>query len=220
MPEKLSATNLLDPAVVARLMAQPLMSRFPMEGTISGHHRSPHRGSSVEFAEYRQYLPGDDLSTIDWKVYARSDRYYVKKYEEETNLQATPLVVGGVLYSVAGSRRSVVALDAATGELLWVHREDEGARARASGGSGPRGSAAELLGPSGGGGDLGHGPVAGLGRPVGSAPPGAGRDGEDSRQQHREQGAGRIPGRFEAHFGASSVTGGKGPRVDRDKAGA
>ena len=56
------------------------------KGFLSGLHRSPFKGFSVEFAEYRQYIPGDDLATIDWKVYARSDRYYVKKFEEETNL--------------------------------------------------------------------------------------------------------------------------------------
>ena len=56
-------------------------------GFLSGLHRSPYKGFSVEFAEYRQYLPGDDLSTLDWKVYARSDRHYVKKFEEETNLE-------------------------------------------------------------------------------------------------------------------------------------
>jgi uncharacterized protein (DUF58 family) len=63
-----------------------LRARTIVEGFLSGLHRSPYKGFSVEFAEYRQYLPGDDLSTIDWKVYARSDRFYVKKYEEETNV--------------------------------------------------------------------------------------------------------------------------------------
>ena len=76
----------LDPAVIARLGTLELKARTIVEGFLSGLHRSPFRGFSVEFAEYRQYLPGDDLSSIDWKVYARSDRYYVKKYEEETNL--------------------------------------------------------------------------------------------------------------------------------------
>lgn len=76
----------LDPAVIARLGTLELRARTIVEGFLSGLHRSPFKGFSVEFAEYRQYLPGDDLSTIDWKVYARSDRYYVKKYEEETNL--------------------------------------------------------------------------------------------------------------------------------------
>jgi uncharacterized protein (DUF58 family) len=76
----------LDPAVVARLGTLELKARTIVEGFLSGLHRSPFKGFSVEFAEYRQYIPGDALSTIDWKVYARSDRYYVKKYEEETTL--------------------------------------------------------------------------------------------------------------------------------------
>src|SRR5687767_7661397 len=76
----------LDPAVIARLGTLELKARTIVEGFLSGLHRSPFKGFSVEFAEYRQYLPGDDLSSIDWKVYARSDRYYVKKFEHETNL--------------------------------------------------------------------------------------------------------------------------------------
>ena len=78
--------TLLDPAVIARLGTLELKARTIVEGFLSGLHRSPFKGFSVEFAEYRQYMPGDDLSTIDWKVFARSDRYYVKKFEEETNL--------------------------------------------------------------------------------------------------------------------------------------
>jgi uncharacterized protein (DUF58 family) len=77
----------LDPAVIARLGTIELKARTVIEGFLSGLHRSPYKGFSVEFAEYRQYMPGDDLSTLDWKVYARSDRHYVKKYEEETNLE-------------------------------------------------------------------------------------------------------------------------------------
>ncbi len=76
----------LDPAVLARLGTLELKARTIVEGFISGLHRSPFKGFSVEFAEYRQYMPGDDLATIDWKVYARSDRHYIKKFEEETNL--------------------------------------------------------------------------------------------------------------------------------------
>ena len=76
----------LDPAVIARLGTLELKARTIVEGFLSGLHRSPFKGFSVEFAEYRQYIAGDDLSSIDWKVYARSDRYYVKKFEEETNL--------------------------------------------------------------------------------------------------------------------------------------
>jgi uncharacterized protein (DUF58 family) len=76
----------LDPAVIARLGSLELRARTIVEGFLSGLHRSPLKGFSVEFAEYRQYFPGDDLSTIDWKVFARTDRHVVKKFEEETNL--------------------------------------------------------------------------------------------------------------------------------------
>ncbi|MBI4266149.1 MAG: DUF58 domain-containing protein [Acidobacteria bacterium] len=76
----------LDPTILARLATLELKARTVVEGFLSGLHRSPFKGFSVEFAEYRQYMPGDDLSSIDWKVYARSDRYYVKKFEEETNV--------------------------------------------------------------------------------------------------------------------------------------
>jgi uncharacterized protein (DUF58 family) len=90
----------LDPAVIARLATMELKARTVVEGFLSGLHRSPYRGFSVEFAEYRQYLPGDDLSTLDWKVYARSDRHYVKKYEEDTNVDCHLLldVSGSMAY--------------------------------------------------------------------------------------------------------------------------
>lgn len=93
----------LDPAVLARLGTLELKARTVVEGFLAGLHRSPFKGFSVEFAEYRQYMTGDDLSTIDWKVYARSDRYYVKKFEEETNLECRLLldVSGSMAY---GSR--------------------------------------------------------------------------------------------------------------------
>jgi uncharacterized protein (DUF58 family) len=81
-----SELRFLDPAVLARLGTLELKARAIVEGLLSGLHRSPFKGFSVEFAEYRQYLPGDDLSAIDWKVYARTDRHYVKKFEEETNV--------------------------------------------------------------------------------------------------------------------------------------
>ena len=80
------AARYLDPAIVARLGTIDLKVRAIVEGFLTGLHRSPYKGFSVEFAEYRQYLPGDDLGTLDWKIYARSDRYFVKKFEEETNL--------------------------------------------------------------------------------------------------------------------------------------
>ena len=99
MPMKASGGELrfLDPSLIARIGSMELRARTVVEGFLAGLHRSPFKGFSVEFAEYRQYLPGDDLSTIDWKVYARSDRYYVKKFEEETNVECH------VLLDVSGS---------------------------------------------------------------------------------------------------------------------
>jgi uncharacterized protein (DUF58 family) len=85
-------TRFLDPALLARLGSMELKARTVVEGFVAGLHRSPYRGFSVEFAEYRQYMPGDDLSTLDWKVFARSDRHYVKRFEEETNLECHLLV--------------------------------------------------------------------------------------------------------------------------------
>ena len=79
--------SFLDPAVLARLAAVPLVARRPMVGSVSGRHASPHRGSSVEFAEYRKYVPGDDLRRLDWRAFGRSDRHYVKEYEADTNLR-------------------------------------------------------------------------------------------------------------------------------------
>jgi uncharacterized protein (DUF58 family) len=77
----------LDSKVLSRLAAVPLFARRPMQGNISGRHPSPHRGSSVEFAEYRKYVPGDDLRRLDWRAYGRSDRFYVKEFEADTNLR-------------------------------------------------------------------------------------------------------------------------------------
>ena len=82
----------LDPKVIARLGALPLTSRRPMLGTVSGKHTSPHRGSSVEFAEYRKYVPGDDLRRLDWRAYGRTDRFYVKEFEADTNLRMVLVV--------------------------------------------------------------------------------------------------------------------------------
>ncbi len=73
--------------MLSRLAGIPLLARKPMVGGVSGRHASPHRGSSVEFAEYRKYVPGDDLRRLDWRAFGRSDRFYVKEYEADTNLR-------------------------------------------------------------------------------------------------------------------------------------
>ena len=78
----------IDNAMLSRLAALPIETRVPMLGNVVGKHRSPHRGSSVEFAEYRKYVPGDDTRRLDWKAFARSDRFYIKEFEADTNLRA------------------------------------------------------------------------------------------------------------------------------------
>ena len=76
----------LDPHILDKITRLEFRARQIVEGFISGRHRSPYRGFSVEFADYRQYAPGDDMKHIDWKAWGRADRYFVKQYEEETNL--------------------------------------------------------------------------------------------------------------------------------------
>ena len=78
-----------DPEVLASVAGLMLRARRVVEGSISGLHRSPFHGFNVEFAEYREYSPGDDLRRLDWRVFGRSDRYFIKQYEEESNLRAT-----------------------------------------------------------------------------------------------------------------------------------
>ena len=85
--EESSNRDFLDPKGLARLARLPLKARFPMLGNVSGRHRSPHCGSSLEFAEYRKYVPGDDTRRLDWRAYARSDRFYIKEFEADTNLR-------------------------------------------------------------------------------------------------------------------------------------
>lgn len=89
-----NSRSFLEPAVVARLASVPLFARRPMHGNVSGRHASPHRGASVEFAEYRKYVPGDDLRRLDWRAYGRSDRHYVKEFDADTNLRLHVVVDG------------------------------------------------------------------------------------------------------------------------------
>ena len=79
----------LDPKILARILPLGLRAQKVVEGSISGLHRSPLHGVSVEFADYREYTPGDDLKRIDWRAYARSNKFQIKRYEEESNLRAT-----------------------------------------------------------------------------------------------------------------------------------
>ena len=93
MPEAITDyRKYLDPKTLAKIGALDLRARMVVEGFISGMHRSPYKGFSIEFAEHREYVQGDDIRHIDWKVFGRTDKYYLKQYEEETNLQLVLMV--------------------------------------------------------------------------------------------------------------------------------
>lgn len=81
-----SSPKFLDPQTLAKLQGLELRARLIVEGYVSGVHRSPYHGFSIEFAEHREYVQGDDLRYVDWKVFGKTDKYYLKQYEEETNL--------------------------------------------------------------------------------------------------------------------------------------
>lgn len=83
----LSSASLIDPQALMTIRSLELRARAVVEGFWNGLHRSPYHGFSVEFTEYRQYTPGDDPRYLDWRVFARSDRYFIKKYEDETNVR-------------------------------------------------------------------------------------------------------------------------------------
>jgi uncharacterized protein (DUF58 family) len=82
-----SYRTFLDPTVIAKLSSISLKARYIVEGTIAGLHKSPYHGFSVEFSEHREYVEGDEIRHIDWKLYGKSDKYYVKQFEEESNLR-------------------------------------------------------------------------------------------------------------------------------------
>jgi uncharacterized protein (DUF58 family) len=90
MPD--TAVNYLDPKILATVRNLELRARLVVEGYLSGMHRSPHHGFAVEFAQHREYVPGDDIKHIDWKVYGRTERFYLKQYEQDTNLVCWLLV--------------------------------------------------------------------------------------------------------------------------------
>lgn len=120
-------TRFIDPAVLTRVRNLQLVARTVVEGFLAGLHRSPYHGFSLEFAEYREYSPGDDIRRVDWKVFGRSDRFYVKKYEGETNTQLYILLDAS--RSMSFSSHPVSKLDYArflTAALAYfaVHQKD------------------------------------------------------------------------------------------------
>ncbi len=92
----------LDPRTLAKIAALDIRARLIVEGFVTGMHRSPYRGFSVEFAQHRPYASGDDIKYIDWKVFGRTDRHYIKQYEEETNLQVLLVVDASSSMNYAG----------------------------------------------------------------------------------------------------------------------
>ena len=108
----ISYRDYLKPEVIAKLANIELKARSVVDGFLIGLHKSPYHGFSVEFAEYRQYNPGDSLKHIDWRAYARTDRFYIKEFEEETNLSAYLLLDKSA--SMTFSTTSVSKLEYAT----------------------------------------------------------------------------------------------------------
>ena len=92
-----------DPDAIAKVADLTLRSRRLVEGAINGQHRSPFHGFNIEFAQYRDYTPGDDLRRLDWRVFARSDRHYIKQYEEESNVKVTFVVDASASMNYQGS---------------------------------------------------------------------------------------------------------------------
>ena len=116
----------LDPAALSKIGGLELVARLVVEGFISGLHKSPYQGYSVEFAEHRQYSPGDEIKHIDWKVYAKSDRFYVKRFEEETNLRAYILLdcSGSMGYGDGISKLDYACYLAASLAYLMLRQRD------------------------------------------------------------------------------------------------
>ncbi|MFK7862984.1 MAG: DUF58 domain-containing protein [Pseudohongiellaceae bacterium] len=103
------SANFLDPTVLAGLDNLELRARVAVEGFVSGLHKSPHRGFSVEFNDYRHYHPGDDMRHVDWKLYARSEKFYIKQYEDETNVRC--MIVLDTSASMSYSSGGISKLD-------------------------------------------------------------------------------------------------------------
>ena len=127
MSRPVDSRDFLDSAVLARLARISVLARIPMLGSVSGIHKSATRGASVEFAEYRKYVPGDDVRHVDWRVYARSDRFYLKDFEADTNLRCYLVLDTSASMAFAGahgSRFDYARRLAATLAYLLAHQGD------------------------------------------------------------------------------------------------
>jgi uncharacterized protein (DUF58 family) len=118
-----------DPTELRKYAGLTLLARQVVEGFLTGVHRSPYKGFSVEFAEHRQYTPGDEIRHIDWRAVGKTDRYYVKEYEEETNLKAYLLVDASGSMAFRGSKKALSKFEyaqhvAASIAYLMLHQMD------------------------------------------------------------------------------------------------
>jgi uncharacterized protein (DUF58 family) len=124
-------SDFLTPAELQKVANLQVVARLVVEGFFSGLHKSPHKGFSVEFAQHRQYVQGDEIRRLDWKVFGKTDRYYVREYEEETNLRATLLLDLSGSMSYAGAGRApkadyAIRLAAALAYLMLQQRDSVG----------------------------------------------------------------------------------------------
>jgi uncharacterized protein (DUF58 family) len=116
----------LDPKTLDRIKRLDVRARLVVEGFITGQHRSPYHGFAVEFATHREYTPGDDIRHIDWKVWSKTDRFYIKEYEEETNLKCTLLLDASksMQYGAPASKFDYAATGAASLAYLLQQQQD------------------------------------------------------------------------------------------------
>lgn len=117
--------NFLDPTVLAGLHNLELRARVVVEGFLSGLHKSPHRGFSVEFNDYRHYQRGDDMRHIDWKLYARSEKLYIKQYEDETNVRCMVVLdtSASMSYSSGGTSKMDYGITLASALAYFINRQ-------------------------------------------------------------------------------------------------
>jgi len=128
---------MLDAKSLSRLAGVKLRARAVMEGVLSGLHKSPHQGQSVEFSEHKEYAPGDEIRHIDWKAYGKFDKYYVKRFEHETNLRATMVLdASGSMAYGSGELTKLEVASTLAGALsyLLVRQQDAAGLSIVSGG--------------------------------------------------------------------------------------
>src|SRR3954468_21383463 len=120
---RMESRTSIDPQTLAKIHGLRLRARHIVEGYVAGLHRSPYHGFSIEFAEHREYAPGDDLRYVDWKVFGKSDKVYLKQYEDETNLLCYLVLDISESMTYAGSRSALSKLGYAqcvAAALAWL----------------------------------------------------------------------------------------------------